>query len=315
MFRPVRNLRRGSAGRIGATVRGGHPIALLALLIAPWAAADDVEPRLYSNVPVGAKFLGIGYAYSEGEITVDSSIPVDDADGRVDVGVVSYSQGLNLFGKSALFTVALPYAEASAEGLFLGAPVSGERRGVGDPAFRLAVNLSGAPPLPPSEFASYRQKTIVGVNLTVTPPLGHYDDDRVLNAGSNRWNLVGNAGLSHKQGPWTVETSLGLAWYSDNDDFRGATLEQQPTGLLRANLLYDLSPRAWVGVGALYAYGGETRLDGVDRDDHLANWRLGVAVSFAPLRRHRIQLRTTEGVVSRIGRDFRTYAVAYTYAF
>lgn len=315
MPRPARYLFGGSAGRTGSALCRRRLLSLLTALLAPLASADDVEPRLYSNVPVGAKFIGIGYAHSEGEITVDSSLPVRDVDGRVDLGVLSYSQGLNLFGKSALFTLALPYAEAAADGLFLGEPVSGQRRGAGDPLFRLAVNLSGAPPLERREFASYRQKTIIGVNLTVAPPLGHYEEERVLNAGSNRWNVVGNAGLSHKTGPWTLEASLGLTWHSDNDEFRGATLSQRSTGLLRTNLLYDLTPRAWIGVGALYAYGGETSLDGADRDDHLSNWRVGVAVSFAAARRHRVQLRATEGVVSRIGRDFRTYGVAYTYAF
>jgi hypothetical protein len=36
--------------------------ALLATLGAP-AAAQELEPRRYSNIPVGLNFVGFGYAY------------------------------------------------------------------------------------------------------------------------------------------------------------------------------------------------------------------------------------------------------------
>ena len=47
------------------------------------------------------------------------------------------------------------------------------RFGLGDPRLRVAMNLYGAPSMTPKEFASYRQQTIVGVSLTVAPPLGN----------------------------------------------------------------------------------------------------------------------------------------------
>jgi hypothetical protein len=59
-------------------------VCCLILLTTQAARANDVEPRLYSAVPTGANFLSVGYVRSEGEVSLDSSIPVIDAKGEVD---------------------------------------------------------------------------------------------------------------------------------------------------------------------------------------------------------------------------------------
>jgi hypothetical protein len=291
-------------------------IILIAVLAPVEIRAADVEPRLYSNIPAGMNFVSVSYANSSGEVTFDSSIPVEDVDGEVDSVVLSYSRSLNIAGKSALLTVAVPYAELGLEGLLLGEPASGRRRGFGDPQVRLAVNFYGAPATIPKNFASYQQKTIVGASISVGMPFGRYLDDKVLNVGTNRWNVVGQVGLSHKINRWTVESAIGISWTSDNDDVVGnKRLEQDPIGLFRGTVLYNFSRGFWVGAGVLYANGGDTKLDGVQRDDRQKNWRTGIATSFSLAPRHNLQLRITEGVTARIGADFRTYSANYTYTF
>ena len=278
--------------------------------------ADDVEPRLYSNVPTGANFVSIGYAHSSGEVAFDSSIPVADVEGEIDSMVLSYSRGLDIAGRSALLTVAVPYADASLEGLYLGQPASGQRQGLGDAKIRLAVNFHGAPALNPEAFRTYRQKTIIGASLAVTIPVGRYVEDRLLNVGTNRWNVVGQAGVSHRVRKWTLEGALGFAWFSDNDDvLQTNKLEQDPFGLFRGTALYHLTPDVWIGAGFLYSFGGDTTLNGVQRDDEQKSWRTGVALSFPIARGHRLQLTVTEGITARVGSDFRTYSAAYTFAF
>jgi hypothetical protein len=44
-------------------------IFLPALLLGAAANAQDLEPRAYSNAPVGLNFLIAGYGYAEGELT------------------------------------------------------------------------------------------------------------------------------------------------------------------------------------------------------------------------------------------------------
>ena len=278
--------------------------------------ANDVEPRLYSNVPTGVNFLSLGYSRSDGEVTFDGNVPITDAEGEVNSVVASYSRGLNIAGKSALLTVLVPYGEVALEGLYLGQPASGNRQGWGDPRIRLAMNFYGAPAMTPEEFRSYRQKTIIGASVSVGIPVGRYVEDRLLNVGSNRWSVVGQVGVSQKFNKWTTEAAVGVAWLSKNDEvLETNTLEQDPIGLVRATLIYNLRPRLWVGAGVIYAYGGATTLNGVESDNKQDNWRTGVALSMPLSRRHALQLRATEGVSAHRGADFTTYVVSYTYTF
>jgi hypothetical protein len=61
---------------------GLRPLA--ALLLAPaLAAAQSMEPRAYSNLPVGLNILIVGYAYSEGALGFDASVPLQDGKTRV----------------------------------------------------------------------------------------------------------------------------------------------------------------------------------------------------------------------------------------
>ena len=43
------------------------------------ANAQDLEPRSYTNTPVGMNFLIAGYGYAEGKMAFDPSLPVADA--------------------------------------------------------------------------------------------------------------------------------------------------------------------------------------------------------------------------------------------
>jgi len=134
--------------------------------------ANDVEPRLYSNVPVGVNFVSTGYANSQCEVTFDSSVPIDDADGDIDSLVPSYFRGMQIAGKSALLSIALPYIDLGLVGLLYGEPASGRRKGFGDPRIRIVVNFYGAPATKFKDYSSYQQKTIVGVSVSVDMPSG-----------------------------------------------------------------------------------------------------------------------------------------------
>ena len=54
-------------------------LAAAALLLSRGAPAQDLEPRLYTNVPLGMNFLGVGYGYSEGNVLFDPAVLLDNA--------------------------------------------------------------------------------------------------------------------------------------------------------------------------------------------------------------------------------------------
>src|SRR3954462_13923653 len=49
------------------------------LAAASAARAQDIEPRAYANAPVGVNFLVGGYAYTQGSLPTDPSVPLTNA--------------------------------------------------------------------------------------------------------------------------------------------------------------------------------------------------------------------------------------------
>ena len=89
----------------------------LSVFMVAAARAQELEPRSYSNAPVGLNFLIAGYVYANGKVAFDPSLPVADAQFHTNTGVVAYARSLNAWGKSAKFDVVLPYSSFSGHGL------------------------------------------------------------------------------------------------------------------------------------------------------------------------------------------------------
>jgi hypothetical protein len=160
------------------------------------AKAQEAEPRSYSNTPIGLNFLIAGYVYSGGKTAFDPDLPIADAKFHSNTEVLAYIRSFDVGGQSAKFDVIVPASSFSAQGLVNGQPREREMSGLGDPRFRVSVNLFGAPALSVKDFASYRQDLIVGVSLQVSAPLGQYDDSKLLNLGNNRWSFRPELGIS-----------------------------------------------------------------------------------------------------------------------
>ena len=82
------------------TFRGPCPAAALAALVVAWpfgsAVAQDLEPRLYTNVPVGVNFLGAGYAFSEGNVLFDPAVALENAEIEIDGPALGYGRSIAL---------------------------------------------------------------------------------------------------------------------------------------------------------------------------------------------------------------------------
>jgi len=63
--------------------------------------AQSIEPRAYSNAPVGVNFLIGGYAYTRGGLSLDPSLPVTDAHLQTSNAVLGYARALDLWGRPA----------------------------------------------------------------------------------------------------------------------------------------------------------------------------------------------------------------------
>jgi hypothetical protein len=113
--------------------------ATTALITAGWCrelSAQDLEPRAYSNSPVGTNFVILGYGYASGTVLTDPSLPIENVSNESHIGILAYARVLNVFGESAKFNMIAPFAGLRTEGLVFGQPHEREISGLADPLFR-----------------------------------------------------------------------------------------------------------------------------------------------------------------------------------
>jgi hypothetical protein len=160
------------------------------------AHAQQMDPRAYSNTPTGLNFLIAGYVRSEGNVLLDASVPIEDFNADVDTTFVSYLRTTSVRGQSGTIGLIVPFASIAADAVVTGQAESVTRSGFGDPTLRVTVNLSGAPALSLNEFTKFEQDVIVGLTFLLSAPLGHYEPERLINIGTNRWSLKSEIGVS-----------------------------------------------------------------------------------------------------------------------
>ena len=280
--------------------------ALVCAMGATSATAQDLEPRAYSNTPIGLNFLIAGYSYTEGSVAVDSSVPLTNAEVSVNATTLAYAHSLGLFGKSAKFDVVLPFAWLSGSAEFAGQPREREISGLADPRFRLSVNFYGAPALSMKEFAHYRQDVIIGAAVYVRAPWGQYDPTRLVNLGTNRWAFKTELGISKAWGAWTFELVPGVTFFTDNTDFLdGHTRTQDPLYAIQAHVIYGFKSGVWVAFDGTYFTGGSTSVDGVPDDNRQANSRAGLTVAVPVDRSNSVKFYASRGVSTRTGGELR----------
>jgi len=276
--------------------------------------AQDLEPRAYSNTPVGMNFLLVGYQYSKGDLLFDPTIPVTDANAKVDMGLLGFVHSLGIAGKSAKIGVLLPVARLDANGYVDGVFRTREDNGLADPRFYFSVNLYGAPALSLEEFKDFQQDTIVGFTLKVSAPLGTYNNDKLLNIGTNTWSFKPELGISQAIGRWTLEVAAAATIYTDNDDFdSGKTRQRDTIYSAQGHLIYAFPGNVWASIGATYYAGGRTTIDGVTRNDLQQNWRTGFTLALPINRSHSIKLFGSSGVSTRTGTNYDSLGIAWQY--
>ncbi len=286
---------------------------LLSGFVSP-AAAQDIEPRAYSNAPIGVNFLIAGYLYTRGGLSFDPAVPVTDAHLNTSNALLAYATVLDFWGKSGKFDAIVPYTWLSGTAKYQGEPVERTVSGFARPAFRLSINLYGAPALTLPEFAAWKQDLIVGASLQVSPPWSQYDPSRIVNIGTNRWSFKPEIGISKAAGLWTLEMQAAATFFTDNDDFYGGTTRSQdPLYSLQGHLIYSFRSGIWASFDVTYFAGGRTTVDGVLNRDLQQNWRAGATLAVPVDRANSIKFYASSGVSARTGNNFDAIGVAWQY--
>lgn len=232
----------------------------------------ELQPGTWNHLPVGKNFAGIGYAYTDTKIFIDPALKLENVNMEMHTWVGKYIRTFSMLDKSARAELSQGYQDGKWTGLLNGVPASTSRTGFSDTFIRFAVNLYGGPALRDKAFAAYRSttdvETIVGVGLAIRLPTGDYMEDKLINLGKNRFAFRPQIGVLHSRGKWRLEMTGEIAFYTDNDDFYNqSTLEKSPLYIIQSHLTYTFRPGLSICASFGYDYGGEHRLDGIDKND------------------------------------------------
>ena len=289
---------------------------MVCLCVPAGAFAQELEPGAYWPLPKGLNIVTVVNSFNWGDVAFDPAVPIDEASARINTTALSLTRAFGLAGRSANLGVSVPIVGGHIEGLYLGTPAEVDRFGLGDLRVRLGVNVYGAPAMTPQAFASYLQKTIVGVSVVVVPPLGEYDSTKLINLGTNRWSFKPDIGFSRTRGRWVLEGMAGVWLFTDNDEFFGGrTREQDPIVNLQAHLTYRFTRSMWLAGDANFFTGGRTTIGGQQNLDLQKNSRIGATFSTAIGRSQAIRMAVSRGAYTTIGADFTAIAVGYNYAW
>jgi hypothetical protein len=262
-------------------------VLLSAFLTAP-AFAQELEIRRWNQLPIDRNYVTANYARTTGEIAFDPVLQIEGAEVELDTWLLGYIRTFQMLDKTARIEVRQAWQEGTWSGTLAGEPTAVSREGLADTFVRLAVNLIGSPPLKGEAFAEYRAlteiDTIVGAALGLQLPTGNYLEDKLINLGSNRITFRPQLGMQHKHYAWIFELTGTASLYTDNTSFfNGNHLEQAPLFSVDGSIEYDFASGLWVSAGAGLALGGQSTLNGIEKDDRRQDigWSLSAGFPLA----------------------------------
>lgn len=293
-------------------------LAVSAAVICSSASAQELSPRAYWPTPNGTNVLALVYQYSSGDVVTDPSLPVAGVDSEIDVYLMSYQRTFSLWDRTTSMLVNVPYSEGSTDGFFEGMPVQRNVAGLADVRARFAINLKGAPSMDGAGFQALRRnpRTIVGASLLVQIPTGEYEDDKIINLGTNRWSLKPAVGIIVPLRPTLLfEAEVGVWFFGDNDEFLGETRKQEEILSTEFHLIKRIRPGFWASLDANFYLGGRTSIGGREKKNLQRNSRLGATLTFPVKGRHALRASISTGAVTETGGDFEVVSFTYAYAW
>src|SRR5688572_9885768 len=280
------------------------------------AISQELEPRVYANLPTKLNVVAFAYGLSKGNVVTDPSLPIEGFKITGHNLGLGYVRTFGLANKLARVQLTIPYVGLAGRLQLNGRDTSASRSGFGDLRIRFGINLLGSPAMSAREFNKYEQRTILGVSFVTTVPTGIYYDDKRINIGSNRWSFKPEIGISHRFKHFYVEGYTGVWFYTENEKFlESKILKQEPVFSIQAHVNYFLSKKMWFGANVNWFNGGQTTVDGVSSGDLKDNWRVGGTWSYGLTPKHAVKLQFHVGAINNAGYDYNILIVGYQFVF
>src|SRR5256886_1783048 len=306
------------------------PKLVLCGLILTWpfglSHAQNLAPRAYVIAPVRTNAVTLTYSFTDGGIFLNGAVPATNTSARIYTSVFAYFHTLSVFGRSANVTASLPYGVGTFQGTIMSSETTVHRSGMIGVGIRFSVNLLGGPAMDLKHFREWRQKTILGLSLSVVPPTGQYDPTKLINFGVNRWAFKPELGYSRRWDNLLLDGYAGVWWFTKNPDYfsrnqflTGTNAQsQRPIASFEGHLSYDFKPRLWASVDSNLWVGGRTSLNGVENSKTLQeNSRIGMTLSVpVPKSKHQsLKFSYSRAAYVHFGGDFQVTSLAWQYTW
>lgn len=266
-------------------------VAVVFVVTATAAKAQDDGPRVYQFTPVGTKNVTAfavakrGNEAPEGDVIPGSSIDTD-------ILVFRYAQTFDVGGRLFNPFVIVPTGRVRSTVHDPGGDIVSKSSGFGDAQIGAVIGLLGSPALAPDQLAGFRPAVSTGLMVRGFFPTGAYSSRKPVNFGSNRYALqlglptgiiFGQSYLDRRL--TTLEVLPTITFYEVNDrPFGAAEVAKEPQFAVESHLTHTLGPRQWLSADVLYRRGGETVTDGQSDRNPIDGWSAGVtwALKVAP---------------------------------
>jgi hypothetical protein len=289
-------------------------LLLLATFCAMPAWCQDLTPRTFWPTPAGIDLVVVGYSYSQGDVLIDRSLPVYGVDSKIHTGSLAYIHTFAFRGRSSNLLLELPYSSGTTRGRVVGLPAQRDFAGFNDAGITWTVNLLGAPAMNADEFRLLRAdpRPILGLSLKIVPPTGHYDEERLINVGANRWAARVKLGSILPLRPkWLLELEGSVWFFGDDHEYLSGRREQDPIYAVEAHLIHRFRPGLWLSLNGNYFRGGRQTIGGETREDVQENARFGGTVVLPFGGRNAVKFGYSFGTRTRFGSDFDQFLVTY----
>ncbi|AEV98497.1 hypothetical protein A4D02_21905 [Niastella koreensis] len=291
-------------------------LAICYFIFSAKAHGQELEARAYANLPVNMNVVAAVYAYSNGHVLADASLPVEDFNMKTHNLALAYVHSFALNNKLARIQIAAPLVRMQGQLRYAGQDTSGERTGLGDMRVRLGINLIGSPALAKKDFGKYTQKTIVGISLITSVPTGLYYTDKRINIGNNRWAFKPELGASRRFGQIYADGYLGWWFYTKNSDFLiTKVLEQRPLFTTQLHGSYYFKKGMMIGLDGNWFSGGKTYINEVESGAGIDHLRVGVTWALPIAGKHVIRFQFHTTAYTNAGYDYNFFALGYQYVF
>ena len=266
--------------------------------------AQDDGARAYWNARAGThivsfQYLPMSIGASDSKAFAPGQYIYPNSDINVNIIIGTYAYHFTLFNTPSAFAVNIVGGSISADfntmvssdsllpPITPGASISQSSLGFSDPDIQLVVNLFGTPPLVSTvDLLNYEPTFSLDIAAMLAFPIGKYNSEKLVNIGLNRW--YGRVALPFKwhfgvfaPGYMSSFELIPAVWlFTENDEFVGHKLENDPLLSLEAHLTHDFTTNFFGSLDMLYQNGFQSKIDGSEVGEKLEIGNVGFALNY-----------------------------------